>query len=352
VDGEWHRPILSGKAPPARGGHSVVLVGNLLVVFGGTFFGSGKFQYCKDVWVVDTDTMEWHQPRCAGRAPMARYGHTGVAVGTRIYYFGGRGESGALYNDVHCLDVARWAWEHVPSTTAPPLGRFGHASVAIEDKLVVWGGWDGRVAYNDLWVFDVGASSWGRPEVGGSAPTARHGHSMVLAPDGRLIIFGGWSPRPEGAPKYLSDTRVLDTAAMAWARSGTTGSAPSPRYAHGAAVVGDYMIVYGGWGDGQGKLTEEEARSTPEETMRRDAARADPAPRPHPALWALHLESMTWRAPVVRGGQPKLQYGHGTVSVGSFLLAFGGWDGVKPHNDLVQLNLTPLVGDLFATAEE
>lgn len=37
----------AGKAPPARGGHTASLVGNLLVLFGGHYFGDGgKFQYC------------------------------------------------------------------------------------------------------------------------------------------------------------------------------------------------------------------------------------------------------------------------------------------------------------------
>lgn len=57
-------------------------VGNLLIVFGGhAFAGGGKFNYFKDTYALDCDTLRWHAPSCAGgRAPAARYGHASAVI--------------------------------------------------------------------------------------------------------------------------------------------------------------------------------------------------------------------------------------------------------------------------------
>ena len=112
------------------------------------------FKYLNDVWAIDVDTMTWHNPRCAGGGPAARYGHTCTVIDfscvfdTRIttmvlflplnalflfflvrrfrslYIFGGKGADGMLFNDVWKLDVEKWAWTLMPTTTAPPSPRY------------------------------------------------------------------------------------------------------------------------------------------------------------------------------------------------------------------------------------
>ena len=46
-----------------------------------------------------------------------------LGVRCRLYIFGGKGADGAVFNDMWCLDVERWAWSQLPSTTAPPPAR-------------------------------------------------------------------------------------------------------------------------------------------------------------------------------------------------------------------------------------
>jgi N-acetylneuraminic acid mutarotase len=141
----WTRPATFGAPPTPRGGHTSVLVGNLFVVFGGTRTdteGTGKFKYLSDVFVLDTDTMRWHCPTLVGRSPPARYGHTAVVLDYKMYICGGRGEKGALFNDVWVLDVERWEWQLLPtSTAAPPAPRMGHSAVALAPhRILVFGG--------------------------------------------------------------------------------------------------------------------------------------------------------------------------------------------------------------------
>ena len=153
----WERPATEGPVPEARGGHTACLVGTDLIIFGGHYYGGdGKFVYLSDTCVLDMTTNMWHKVRTGGDEPAGRYGHSGTALDGRIFVFGGRGANGALYKDMHCLDAETWCWSQVSSTTAGPSARFGHAQCLVGDKLVVFGGWDGRQAFNDLWVFDTG----------------------------------------------------------------------------------------------------------------------------------------------------------------------------------------------------
>lgn len=220
---KWTRPAVFGAPPPPRGGHTGVMVGNLFIVFGGTLYkGDNKFAYLNDTWALDVDTMKWHLPKCAGRPPGGRYGHTAVVVDYKVYIFGGKGEGGILYNDLWCLDVEKWSWAMIPSSTAAPPGtRFGHSMIAVGDKLAVFGGWDGRAANNEFWLFDLctsGARAGGRagapaaciststppplllqrptPGCGQAQPACHHPRGTVTAQYvGRAVWPGCWRMR-------------------------------------------------------------------------------------------------------------------------------------------------------------
>ena len=43
-------------------------------------------------------------------------------------------------------------------------------------------------------------------------------------------------------PKYLKDTRQLNTETMEWEMVRVTGDLPSERYWHGMCMVEDYMV--------------------------------------------------------------------------------------------------------------
>ena len=79
---KWERVLMNGVAPKARGGAAVGCLENLIILFGGHFYGGkGKFNYMNDVWVIDIDTLTWHQPKCAFKPPGVRYGASASIIG-------------------------------------------------------------------------------------------------------------------------------------------------------------------------------------------------------------------------------------------------------------------------------
>lgn len=103
-------PLVEGRPPSARGGHTSALVNDdTIVLFGGTYFeGDGVFAYLNDVWCLDLGAMTWYQPKVAkGAVPEGRYGHTATLVGKEWFIFGGRGAKGRHLKDMWRLDMSQ-----------------------------------------------------------------------------------------------------------------------------------------------------------------------------------------------------------------------------------------------------
>ncbi len=366
----WSRPPVSFAAgmPAARGGHASVMVGNLMIVCGGTYYDQGKFHYLADVWALDVDAMRWHKPVVAGKgAPGARYGHAAVAAGTCVYLFGGRGEGGLLYNDLWRLDVEKWTWELLPSTSAPPAPRMGHSLMAIDGKLAVAFGWDGKLTtFADFWVYDPAAVAWSKPRVGGALPPPRYGAACTFAEaNARVVVFGGASYDSAGHPLHLKDTRELDLRAMAWARSRVSGDYPEARHSHASTVIGNVMVCFGGWrgpataaagggggggggGDGSSGAGGDGGGDTiviPFKAGMGYGSEAPPASAMrvplgvHAGTAFLDLDTLEWVAPQVAGKPPGYRYGATAVSVGLQVLCFGGWEDGRALSETLVLDM-------------
>eukprot|EP00753_Platysulcus_tardus_P016605 PLAT5888.1.p1 GENE.PLAT5888.1~~PLAT5888.1.p1 ORF type:complete len:509 (-),score=219.31 PLAT5888.1:108-1634(-) len=354
----WSRPVVNGPPPRARGGHSTTLAGSAVVVFGGHFFEGGtKFSYLNDTVVLDINEMAWLRPKARGSAPEPRYGHSATLVerelpsgdvDAKLFFFGGRGRGGKLFNDIHTLDVNTWRWRRVQVSTVGPPPRFNHSELLVGSKIVIFGGWDGRSAFNDFWVFDTEHNTWIKPRTAGVAPRARHGASMCLTEDGRVLVFGGYAFGDGDRPVYLGDVRELDTETMVWSRPRVTGDYPTPRYGHTSAMVDRLMVVFGGWMGVRKCILCNVAKSSSgtriehapdciigKSLLHSDADDAPPLQVDY--LNVLDTHTMEWSNPTFEGAPPGNRYGHTVTPVGTHLLVFGGWDGNRALNELWDL---------------
>ena len=97
--------------PTPRGGHSATLTGASLVIFGGHYY-EGKdtgFTYLNDTHVLDVNSSRWIKPKISGTPPPPRYGHSSVLAGARIIIFGGKGNK-TVFRDLHALDPLTMTW--------------------------------------------------------------------------------------------------------------------------------------------------------------------------------------------------------------------------------------------------
>ncbi|EQC27300.1 hypothetical protein SDRG_14921 [Saprolegnia diclina VS20] len=351
----WSMPPMDGFPPSARGGQSMLLAGQQLVLFGGHYFGGeAGFVYLDEVWVLDLETSAWSQVKCEGKPPAPRYSHSATLVGAKMFVFGGKGDKGKVYRDMYYLDLETWHWYVVNWTTESPPERFGHSDLAVGTKLVFFGGWDGQSkTFKDLWVFDTETFAWLQPQVAGTPPTARYGHSMALLDDGRIVLYGGQSVKmvPEVRVEYFNDLYTLDTETMSWMRPRVTGDQPIPTFSHTMTLVGRTLYIVGGWSGTERSpiyMGDKAVRATAKALAREERLQSgyDAQPVDYRRLLgvskyvhAIDCDAMVWSQPISEGCHVTNRYGHSAAVVGSHLFLFGGWDGNRSMNELVVADL-------------
>lgn len=114
----WSGPITNYGNPPApRGGHTATFVGKKLFVFGGSAYSAKGLNaggrespltiVKSDLHVLDLATMTWSIPAVQGIQPPARYAHTGTLMGNKLIIFGGF--NGRVYlDDLSVLDTSKF----------------------------------------------------------------------------------------------------------------------------------------------------------------------------------------------------------------------------------------------------
>ena len=165
----WAFPQIEGVPPAPRGGHTATLTGASLVIFGGHYY-EGKnsgFVYLNDTHVLDVNSSRWFKPKISGTPPLGRYGHTAILAGARIIIFGGKGQK-QVFRYLHALDPITMTWYQGPEGGGAPAARFDHsANLVGGTKMVIFGGWNGHDFYNDVYTLDLQIMAWSKPDTSG-----------------------------------------------------------------------------------------------------------------------------------------------------------------------------------------
>ncbi|KAH6926485.1 hypothetical protein HPB50_018826 [Hyalomma asiaticum] len=199
----WLRPRTTGETPAAREGHSACVVGSRMYVFGGIEDEADRLS--QDVHVLDLNTMHWRLLATMGNVPEWRSLHSAVAIGRRMYVWGGRRSSAdtqeeAAYCDrLAYLDTTNGAWVHPLTKGTMPLGRCNHAAFVHNGEMYVFGGYNGLLGtfFGDMYKYSPECSQWSQVKPLRKGPCSRRGHRCCLV-GSRLFLFGGSSPASSG----------------------------------------------------------------------------------------------------------------------------------------------------------
>ncbi|GJZ49806.1 Rab9 effector protein with kelch motifs-like protein [Tanacetum coccineum] len=168
----WVNLATTGAGPGPRDSHSAVIVGHMMIIFGGNECCKEKVN---DIHILDLLTLEWTRPNCKGVAPTPRESHTATMIGhDRLVIFGGSGEGDANYlNDLHILDLKTMRWSSPEPQGDIPVPRDSHSAVTVDNKIFVYGGDCGDRYYGDVDVFNVDTLTWSRVYVSGGVGDKR-----------------------------------------------------------------------------------------------------------------------------------------------------------------------------------
>lgn len=314
----WTGPA-TPTGPGARWGHSAVVAGTQLIVFGGNLGPP-----MNDVWSFDlAGAGGWTDiTPLTGPAPSGRVNPSVVhdPDNDRIVVFGG--DANALANEVWALNLSGTPlWSKlldgiaIPAPPLPPPApspRFSHSAVydSVNKRMIVFGGNDGLQILDDLWAFSLSATpSWTLLTPAG-APEPREEHTAIYDPVGlRMIVFAGNDNSIVGDGSiYSNGAWALDLplgGAASWSQLAPAGAAPTPPREKHSAVYDDIhrrMVVFGGIDD-MGNLL------------------AD--------VWVLGLGAELAWSPVIPGGAAiggRVEHAAGYDSIGNRMVVVGGDD--------------------------
>mmetsp|Transcript_28317 Transcript_28317/g.42820 ORF Transcript_28317/g.42820 Transcript_28317/m.42820 type:complete len:787 (-) Transcript_28317:37-2397(-) len=185
----------------------------------------------------------------------------GKKKGSDIYIFGGEyfdGISSIVVNHLLKYRVSSNDWQQIitPQQQSPPP-RCAHSTVYYNGALYVFGGelssTDYYQHYKDLWKYSIADQSWTELKSSGG-PSSRSGHG-AMAWKSYMIVFGGFyeGNSTTEAPRWFNDVHIYNLKAECWLSDisySKLGQKPEPRSACNVSLVEgdrDAIMVHGGF---------------------------------------------------------------------------------------------------------
>jgi len=203
----WTRPPIAGIIPACRRAHTAVLYQQRIWIFGG---GNGMTAL-NDVWTLDVTSMskmKWQKVETTGRRPDARGYHSANLVGNVMIVVGGSNGKD-LFTDIWLLNLDTRGWSQV-QLGATKHRRIAHSATQVGSYLFVIGGHNSAEYCSEVLLFDLVSLQYEPRSILGKAPSGRGYHATILA-DSRIFLFGG----SNGSNTY-DDVYILDLAAGAY----------------------------------------------------------------------------------------------------------------------------------------
>ncbi|KAH8499714.1 hypothetical protein H0E87_015086 [Populus deltoides] len=237
----WMVLSISGDKPSPRFNHAATVIGNKMIVVGGES-GSGLLD---DVQVLKFDQFTWTSissklylsPSSLPLKIPACRGHCLVSWGKKALLIGGKTDPASDRISVWAFDTETECWSLVEAKGDIPIARNGHTVVRASSVLILFGGEDAkRKKLNDLHMFDLKSFTWLPLHCTGTGPSPRSNHVAALYDDKNLLIFGGTSKS-----RTLNDLYSLDFETMVWSRTKIRASI----HHQGLGVVEFYVELNG-----------------------------------------------------------------------------------------------------------
>ncbi|KAF9365861.1 hypothetical protein BGX34_007949 [Mortierella sp. NVP85] len=113
---------IGGSVPSARRGHTAICLDNTMIVYG----GGPEGPLDDDVWIMNASQPKWVWDRMTtnkAMGPGARTGHSALLNGTNMIVWGGYGSAVANDTQVYSLDTLTWQWSSIkePESNTPPI---------------------------------------------------------------------------------------------------------------------------------------------------------------------------------------------------------------------------------------
>lgn len=223
---------LSRKVPLARSGHFTVFdeEGQKVYIGYGTSF---KNEILSDFWEFDLETLMWREIKINNPIPMN--GCRGFLDKEKIYIFGGF-INGKYSNLIQVVNIKNFEISILETSGDVPEPRSTPILAVYEDKLYVWGGYNGQWP-TDISILDLKTLVWSAVHQNEKGRTSV---PYIFDKDnGKIISYGG---------SHLNGLFTIDLKSEKSTTKivPTNGSVPPPDTMHSSMVKIDNLIIYFG----------------------------------------------------------------------------------------------------------
>ncbi|GBM96414.1 Multiple epidermal growth factor-like domains protein 8 [Araneus ventricosus] len=247
----WY--LISTSGITARASHTGTYVQHTdsFYVFGGYTFkkvlgDTLVFSFKENRWTNITTKL----------APSPRHGHATVCYHDNIILFGGELENGTLSNELWFFNVSSLQWNlMVPKNhfMPPPLTKHSVTLVDFYWLYIIGGSLSDGTFSSKMYRINIrDMNGWEVVDsYGGKESTLRLvGHSAVYHQQTKTIfVFGGITAEYSHVSKLTNHLYAFHVEKKYWIKIKYERNhfTPLERAFHTAAIVGDYMIIYGGY---------------------------------------------------------------------------------------------------------
>ncbi|XP_034549599.1 ras guanine nucleotide exchange factor F [Notolabrus celidotus] len=205
VCNEWTELSCTGEAAPEElEEHTMVAHEGFLYVFGG-MLDSAYTKWRCSLWVFDIAKQKWVHSQGKKSSPQTqmpsnRKGHSAVVLGSDMLLYGGFVDMKGSSQEFWRLDFDTMKWSMLSSSqqaSSGPGPRHSHSAMAYQSCMYLFGGLKGLHEQRDLWRWNSTNCTWSSLK-NKSGPSRLMGHSAVVYKDSMLLFGGG---RSQNSPK-------------------------------------------------------------------------------------------------------------------------------------------------------
>ncbi|CAD8073051.1 unnamed protein product [Paramecium primaurelia] len=199
--------VKSENTPPKRQFHTANICGDVMYIFGG---GDGKM-WLSDLYKFDLVKCYWAQVDTTGQKPQGRLQHSSVIYDHKIYVFGGEPDRSHQLNDLYQLDIGNNVWTRLQPKGSTPSPRVSASAVMMNNKIYLFGGYDGQQWRNDVFMYNIIENQW----------------EYIVINDQEVL------------PQFRGQTKENNISSQ-------QSSPPRPRCRHSAIAYKNTIVIFGG----------------------------------------------------------------------------------------------------------
>jgi len=178
--------------PKERFAHSAVIFQDSIFIFAGKDI---KGNVCNDILQFNFANRRWNEIQSKGILPSPRYGHTSIVKGNSMFVFGGADNHSETLGDLQRFNFETNEWILVKADGTAPSRRLCHCACLFKDgrteSMFIFGGCYGSQEFNDIHKYEFDTNTWTLLNTSGTTPPELAGSSMAVY-GSCIYFFGGY----------------------------------------------------------------------------------------------------------------------------------------------------------------